>query len=158
LAYLLFRCGSFTFIRCQCCLRFNTNCSCFLNRDPENFYLSGELIVNRCHRRVRVSNETLAEGEKDITMKTATIPALRVEPELRQAVEEVLNENETLSAFIELALRAGVARRRLQREFIARGLAGRDEARRTGEYADADEALGELQGMLGAVRSAGAHG
>ena len=38
-------------------------------------------------------------------MKTATIPALRVEPELREAVEDVLGENETLSAFMESALR-----------------------------------------------------
>ncbi|WP_422392603.1 YlcI/YnfO family protein [Mycetohabitans rhizoxinica] len=41
-------------------------------------------------------------------MKTATLPALRVEPTLRHAVEDVLNENETLSAFMESALRAGV--------------------------------------------------
>ncbi|TCF96440.1 prevent-host-death protein, partial [Paraburkholderia strydomiana] len=34
-------------------------------------------------------------------MKTATIPALRVEPELRRAAEEVLNDNESLSSFME---------------------------------------------------------
>jgi hypothetical protein len=67
-------------------------------------------------------------------MKTATIPALRVEPELRQAAEEVLNENESLSSFMEASLRESIAKRRLQREFVARGLAARDEARRTGEY------------------------
>lgn len=60
-------------------------------------------------------------------MKSATIPALRVEPELREAVEDVLGENETLSSFMESALRAGVGRRRHQREFIARGLAARED-------------------------------
>jgi hypothetical protein len=59
---------------------------------------------------------------------------LRVEPELRQAAEEVLNENESLSSFMEASLRESIAKRRLQREFVARGLAARDEARRTGEY------------------------
>ena len=86
-------------------------------------------------------------------MKSATIPALRVEPELRQAVEDVLGENETLSSFMESALRAGVARRQLQREFIARGLAAREEARRTGEYFAADDVHSELQAMLSAAKS-----
>jgi hypothetical protein len=39
-----------------------------------------------------------------------------------------------------------------------RGLTARDEARRTREYVDADEVLGELEGMLGAVRATGVHG
>ncbi|WP_370643232.1 MULTISPECIES: YlcI/YnfO family protein [Mycetohabitans] len=92
-------------------------------------------------------------------MKTATLPALRVEPTLRHAVEDVLNENETLSAFMESALRAGVAHRRLQRAFIARGLAAREEAQRTGEYVQADAVLTELEDMLNAARSArGSHG
>ncbi|OMG71349.1 YlcI/YnfO family protein [Burkholderia ubonensis] len=87
-------------------------------------------------------------------MKTATMPALRVDPELRDAVESVLDENETLSAFMESALRDGIARRRFQREFIARGLASRDEARRTGEYFDAADVHAELDGLLAASRAA----
>jgi prevent-host-death family protein len=35
-----------------------------------------------------------------------------------------------------------------EREFIARGLASRDEARRTGKYVDSDEVLVELDAML----------
>jgi antitoxin YefM len=35
-----------------------------------------------------------------------------------------------------------------EREFIARGLASRDEARRTGEYVDSDDVLNELDAML----------
>jgi predicted transcriptional regulator len=88
-------------------------------------------------------------------MKTATIPALRVEPELRQAAEEVLNENESLSSFMEASLRESIAKRRLQREFVARGLAARDEARNTGEYFDADDVHAELASMLQAARTAG---
>ncbi|MFM0008145.1 prevent-host-death protein [Paraburkholderia dipogonis] len=88
-------------------------------------------------------------------MKTATIPALRVEPELRQAAEEVLNENESLSSFMEASLRESIAKRRLQREFVARGLAARDEARRTGEYFDAEDVHAELARLLQAARTAG---
>ena len=88
-------------------------------------------------------------------MKTATIPALRVEPELRRAAEEVLSENESLSSFMEASLRASVARRRMQREFIARGLASREEAQRTGEYFDADEVHAELESMLNVARTGG---
>jgi hypothetical protein len=34
-------------------------------------------------------------------MKTANIPSLRVEPELRHAVETALHDDETLSSFME---------------------------------------------------------
>ncbi|AXK61727.1 MULTISPECIES: YlcI/YnfO family protein [Burkholderia] len=86
-------------------------------------------------------------------MKTATMPALRVDPQLREEAESVLAENETLSAFMESALRDGIARRRVQREFVARGLASRAEAQRTGEYVDAADVQSELERMLEAARS-----
>ncbi|QBQ98927.1 YlcI/YnfO family protein [Paraburkholderia pallida] len=87
-------------------------------------------------------------------MKTATMPPLRVDPELRQAAEDVLHENESLSMFMEAALREGIARRRLQREFVARGLASRDQAHRDNEYFDADDVHAELENMLDAARKA----
>lgn len=80
-------------------------------------------------------------------MKTATIPSLRVDPELRQAAESVLQNGESLSSFVEQSLRANIERRRAQQEFLARGLASRDEARRTGEYHAADDVLRELDEM-----------
>lgn len=86
-------------------------------------------------------------------MKTATIPSLRVEPELRHAVEDVLRKDETLSSFIEQSLRAHIKRRQLQKEFIARGLNSREEARRTGEYYDADNVLSELDTILSRAES-----
>lgn len=81
-------------------------------------------------------------------MKTASIPSLRVAPDLRQAAENVLQEGETISSFVEQSLRTNIARRQLQQEFIARGLASRDKARRTGEYYPAEEVLQELDDML----------
>ena len=81
-------------------------------------------------------------------MKTATIPALRVEPALREAVQSVLASGETLSSFVEESLKANIERRKHQRDFIARGLASRDEAKRTGEYYSAESVLAELTNML----------
>ena len=86
-------------------------------------------------------------------MKTATIPSLRVAPELRAAAEEVLVEGETLSAFVEHALRVQIQRRNVQREFIARGLAARDDAARTGIYHDADDVMRELDEIVDAAEA-----
>jgi predicted transcriptional regulator len=84
--------------------------------------------------------------------KTTTIPSIRVAPDFRAEVEAVLAEGETLSQFVEASVRASVERRRMQAEFIARGLRSRDEARRTGDYVDADVVLGNLQRKLDAAR------
>ncbi len=81
-------------------------------------------------------------------MKTASMPSLRVDPELRHDAESVLRDGETLSSFMEQALRSSIQSRRAQKEFIARGLASRDEAKRTGEYFAAEGVLGEMEKML----------
>jgi len=81
-------------------------------------------------------------------MKTASIPSIRVESELRQAADSVLHKGESLSSFVVESIQANIERRRLQKEFIARGLASRDEARRTGEYFDAEDVMRELDDML----------
>ena len=86
-------------------------------------------------------------------MKTATMPALRVQPELRQAAEEMLQPGETLSGFVEESLRRNVERRQAQQTFLARGLASRDAARKSGKYVPADAVLSKLAAK---IESAGA--
>jgi predicted transcriptional regulator len=81
-------------------------------------------------------------------MKTKTIPSLRVDPALRSAAESVLRDGESLSSFMEKSLRANIERRQMQKEFLARGLASRDDAKRTGEYVAAEDVLRELDDML----------
>lgn len=88
-----------------------------------------------------------------VPMKSATIPSVRVEPEFRAEVESVLAEGETLSEFVEASVRASVQRRLLQAEFVARGLRSRDEAKRTGDYVDADDVVAALQGKLDTARA-----
>lgn len=81
-------------------------------------------------------------------MKSATIPPLRVTPELRSAAENVLREGETLSNFVEESVRGQIERRQLQQEFIARGLAARDEARGSGTWFTQAEVTASLRGIL----------
>ena len=81
-------------------------------------------------------------------MKTATIPSLRVSPELRSTVESVLRDGESLSGFVEASLRAQIASRQTQQAFIARGLASADAARSSGEYYSADSVLAEMDTLL----------
>lgn len=81
-------------------------------------------------------------------MKSASLPALRVTPELRAEAESVLEEGETLSSLLEEAVLAEIQLRRSRREFIERGLASRNRARETGIYHSAEDVLERLEGRL----------
>jgi hypothetical protein len=85
-------------------------------------------------------------------MKIATIPSIRVQPAFRAEVEAVLAKGETLSQFVETALRAGVQRRRIDAEFVQRGLRARDQAQRSNDYVDAATVLDSLQRKLEMAR------
>ena len=85
-------------------------------------------------------------------MKTSSFPSLRIEAELRAAAESVLRQGETLTSLIETAVRETIQRRRVQDEFLARGLRSSDDAKRTGVYHPAAEVHAELQQRLDASR------
>jgi predicted transcriptional regulator len=77
---------------------------------------------------------------------------LRVSESVRAAAEAALMEGETLSGFVLEAIQFNIQRRTMQQEFVARGLAARDEARRTGKYVSADEVLAGLDKTLARTR------
>ena len=81
-------------------------------------------------------------------MKSATIPPLRVDPELRIAAENILKEDETLSSFVIDSIKDGIQNRQTKQAFIKRGLKVGDESRESGEYYDAHHVLDELKNML----------
>jgi len=83
-------------------------------------------------------------------MKTAQLPPVRVPPSVRQAIESVLLEGETLSQFVEQAAVQAARRRKAQQEFVARGRASLAQARATGEYHDAADALAAMERRLAA--------
>ena len=85
-------------------------------------------------------------------MKSAVIPQVRVEPELRAELEAVLKGGETLSEFVESSVRSAVAFRRVQTLFHARGQAAWDHYQDTGESLSGAEVLANLQAKLDAKR------
>lgn len=85
-------------------------------------------------------------------MKTAVIPQIRVEPELRADLESVLQRGETLTEFVEASVRNAIAFRRMQTEFHARAQAASEAYHRNGVSAPVDVVLDRLQAKLDAKR------
>ena len=86
-------------------------------------------------------------------MKSTTIPSLRVSPEIRQQAEAVLEEGESLSAFMLDALCRNIDFRSSQKEFVARGLASAENAKRTGKYVPADRVIAKMTRRLAAAKA-----
>lgn len=86
--------------------------------------------------------------------KTSTISPLRMSEEMRAAAKAALMDGETLSGFVLEAIQLNIQRRAMQREFIARGLAARDEAPRAGQHVSVDEVLAGLDRTLARTRKA----
>ena len=64
----------------------------------------------------------------------------------------MLRDGETLTSLIETSVRETIQRRRVQEEFIARGLRSREDAERSGIYHAAEAVQVELQRRLDARR------
>ena len=88
-------------------------------------------------------------------MKSATIPPLRVTPDLRNEAESVLQEGESLSSFVEESIRRQIEHRKLRREFIERGLAARESAKFSDQYASKEDVMDSLRGILDASKRKG---
>jgi Arc/MetJ-type ribon-helix-helix transcriptional regulator len=86
-------------------------------------------------------------------MKSATLPSIRVEPEFRTAVESLLHEGESLSQFVENAVRDTLVQRQHQSEFLARGIQSLEAARQSNDYVEADDMLAQLRDRLIKARS-----
>jgi hypothetical protein len=85
-------------------------------------------------------------------MKSAVIPQVRVEPALRNDLEAVLHQGETLSEFVEASVRNAVAFRRVQSQFLERGQAAWEHYQSTGVSKPASEVMDKLQAKLDAKR------
>jgi len=85
-------------------------------------------------------------------MKTSTLPALRVKPELREAAERALRPNETLSKLMESSLESFIAQRAAEDEFIARGLRAAESAQKSNRYVSAEAVLAQLDQRIAAAK------
>lgn len=85
-------------------------------------------------------------------MKSAVIPQIRVEPELRAELESVLRPGETLTDFVEASVRNAIAFRRVQTAFHDRAQAASEAYHRTGVSVPVEVVLTRLQSKLDARR------
>ena len=87
-------------------------------------------------------------------MKTATLPPIRVAPDFKLELEGVLEQGESLSQFVENAVRATVTRRKTQAEFIKRGIAAIEATKRDGGGIPAEVVIAKLEAKLSAAKQA----
>ena len=81
-------------------------------------------------------------------MKDAVISRVRVETELRASLDAVLRPGETLTDFVEVAVRNAVEYRRVQTDFASRCDASLDEYERTGVSILAAQVIAKLESKL----------
>ena len=87
-------------------------------------------------------------------MKTATLPPIRVAPDFRLELEGVLEQGESLSQFVENAVRTTVAKRKNQAEFMRRGIAAIEATKLAGGGIPAAVVVAKLETRLAAARQA----
>ena len=125
--------------------------NCIATETHLHFYLPRTIPHRICNAK-----DTAMKTTTKTTAKTSTFPPLRVNEEVRSAAEAALVEGETLSGFVLEAIQYNIQRRAMQQEFVARGLAARDEARRSGKYVSAEAVLAGLDKTLARTRKAAA--
>lgn len=81
-------------------------------------------------------------------MKAATLPAVRVDTQLRNDLDRVLVEGETASSFIEQAVRGAIESRRVRADFAARGQRAWEAFQATGASVDVDSAFDAVHAKL----------
>jgi hypothetical protein len=110
--------------------------------------------VERCLRsaaaRTAAAHEVVVRLHYNKKMKTAVIPQVRVEPELRADLDSVLLPGETLTDFVEASVRRAVEFRRVQTDFAARCDASLAAYERTGISIPSDVVLSKLEAKIAA--------
>lgn len=94
--------------------------------------------------------EDVVQTHYTAAMKTAVIPQVRVEPELRADLDSVLLPGETLTEFVEASVRRAVEFRRVQTDFAARCDASLAAYERTGVSIPSDTVLSKLEAKVAA--------
>lgn len=97
---------------------------------------------------MRVEVEFVVRLHYDAAMKDAVIPQVRVESELRASLDSVLLPGETLTDFVEAAVRNAVEYRRVQTDFASRCDASLAEYERTGVAMPAAQVIAKLEAKL----------
>jgi hypothetical protein len=86
-------------------------------------------------------------------METNLFASVTIDLEVLESAKGVLLEGENFADFLEQSIRVKVARRQHCSEFIAQGLASRDEAERNANYVSADRVIANLTARLDAAKA-----
>ena len=98
----------------------------------------------------RSALDDVVRAHHNEVMKTAVIPEVRVEPELRADLDSVLLPGETLTEFVETSVRRAIEFRRVQSDFAARCDASLAAYERTGVSIPTDVVLSKLEAKVAA--------
>lgn len=98
----------------------------------------------------RGGREAVVRSHYSRDMKTAVIPQVRVEPELRADLDAVLHPGETLTEFVEASVRRAIEFRRVQTDFAARCDASLAAYERSGVSRPAEAVLDKLEAKVAA--------
>ncbi len=85
-------------------------------------------------------------------MKTATLPAVRVAPQVRELVESVLKEGESLSTFIEEAAKTHAQWRKEDEAFYARAAKASQALHEGGKFYTAEQSIARLRAQVQRAR------
>ena len=85
-------------------------------------------------------------------MKTATIPPVRVESAFRDDMQKALFQGESLASLVETAVRSEVTRRRVQAEFVRRGMAAIERTVIAEDGVPAEDVIAKLETKLALAR------
>ena len=85
-------------------------------------------------------------------MKTATIPPVRVESAFRDDMQKALFQGESLASLVETAVRSEVTRRRVQAEFVRRGMAAIERTVIAEDGVPAEDVIAKLEAKLALAR------
>ena len=85
-------------------------------------------------------------------MKTATLPAVRVAPQVRELIESVLHEGESLSTFIEETVKKHAQWRKEDEAFYARAAKASQNLRDGGKFFTAEESISRLRAQVQRAR------
>lgn len=86
-------------------------------------------------------------------MKTATIPSILMQPELREELESLLKEEGSLSELVPSVVLANVRQRRDSTEFMQRGLCFLGNTSKEDEYVKVNDVLKKLSQKLAQVKA-----
>lgn len=78
-------------------------------------------------------------------MKTANLPPVRITPALREELDEVLREGESLSAFVNDAVRQHIAQRQADQTLVARAWAAHAQLKAGGKFETPESLMKELR-------------